>query len=87
MKIKYLTAVVKKTDYDTKIGEIERKVTDHDHDKYITTPEFRKLIAENFAAKLVQGNLITKTGFDIKLMSLKKKLNEIKQNICLLKIN
>ena len=35
----------KKTDYDTKIREIEKKVTDHDHDKYITTPEFNKLTA------------------------------------------
>ena len=30
--------VKKKTDYDTKITEIEKKVTDHNHDKYITTP-------------------------------------------------
>ena len=36
----------KTTDYDTKISEIEMKVTDHDHDKYITTPEFNKLTAE-----------------------------------------
>ena len=25
----------KKTDYDTKISELEKKLTDHDHDKYI----------------------------------------------------
>ena len=28
------------------------RITDHDHDKYITTPEFDKLKAENFAANL-----------------------------------
>ena len=29
----------------TKIGEIENKITtDHDHDKYITTKEFNKLL-------------------------------------------
>ena len=26
------------------------KITDHNHDKYITTPEFNKLTSENFAA-------------------------------------
>ena len=36
----------KKTDYNTKINEIEKKITDHSHDKYITTPEFNKLTAE-----------------------------------------
>ena len=33
--------LVKKTDYNTKITEIE-----NDHDKYITTPEFNTLAAE-----------------------------------------
>ena len=42
----------------------EKKTTDYKHDKYITTPEFRKLTAENFAARLAQTNLITKTDFD-----------------------
>ena len=31
--------LVKKTDYNTKINEIENKIADHDHD----TPEFNKL--------------------------------------------
>ena len=31
--------LVKKTDYDTKIVEIEKKIFDHDHVKYITTQE------------------------------------------------
>ena len=35
-----LVIQLKKTDYDTKL------VTDHNHDKYITTPEFNKLSAE-----------------------------------------
>ena len=29
----------------TKINEIEKKITDHDHGKYITTPEFNNLAA------------------------------------------
>ena len=35
----------KKTDYDTKISEIETKLTDHNHNKYITTPEFNNFTA------------------------------------------
>ena len=27
----------KKTNHDVKISEIEKKITDHDHEKYITT--------------------------------------------------
>ena len=37
-KIPGISSLVKKTDYDTKISEIEKKVSDHNHDKYITTP-------------------------------------------------
>ena len=41
--------LVRKTDYNTKINEIEKKITNHDHDKYISTEEFNKLTAGNFA--------------------------------------
>ena len=33
----------KKFDYNTNIDEIEKKIIDHDHEKYITTQEFHKL--------------------------------------------
>ena len=64
---------IKKADYDTNISETGKKVTDHDHDKYITISEFNKLTAENFAARLAQVNLVTKTDFDTKLITLNKK--------------
>ena len=48
--------LVRKTEYDTKVNEIEKKITDHSHEEYITAPEFNKLTAENFAARL-QANL------------------------------
>ena len=67
-----------KTDYDTKITEIQKKLTDHDHDKYITTPEFNNLAARIFTARLGQGNLIRKTDFDDKLKSLNQKINSNK---------
>ena len=35
--------LVQKTDYNTKISEIENKIaTDHDHVEYITTQEFNQ---------------------------------------------
>ena len=38
------------------------KITHHDHDKYITTSEFNKLTAENFAAILKRVKLESKSG-------------------------
>ena len=40
------------TDYDTKINEIEKKLTDHSHDKYVTTPKFITLTADVSNARL-----------------------------------
>ena len=34
-KIPSVSSLVKKTDYDTKTTEIEKKLIDHSHDKYI----------------------------------------------------
>ena len=42
--------LVKKTDFATKVSEIQTKITDHRHDTYITTLKFNKLTAENFAS-------------------------------------
>ena len=55
-------------------NETEKKITDHKHDKYLTTPEFNKLKAENFPARLAQANLVTKTDFDSKLSNLNRKI-------------
>ena len=38
-----LLALLKKTDYDTKVTEIENKFNNHNHDKYIDTQGFNKL--------------------------------------------
>ena len=67
-KIPDVSSLVKKTDYNTKISEIENKVKDHNHDKYITTPEFNNLAADVFKARLAaQTDLIRKPEFDSKL--------------------
>ena len=39
-------SLVKKSDYNTKTNEIEKKITDHNHDKYITTSELQKFTSE-----------------------------------------
>ena len=77
-KIPDVRSSVKKTDYNRGITEIETKITDHNDDKYTTTPEFNKLTAENFAAGLKQANLATKTDFDGELKRLNQKINSSK---------
>ena len=72
------TSLIKKTDYDEKILDIEKKVTDNDHDKYITTSEFNKLATENFKSRLAQANLVAKTDFDNKLASINREINSNK---------
>ena len=67
-KIPDVSSLVKKTDCNTKIDEIEKKIIDHNHDKYITTPEFNTLAADVFNARLAaQTDLIRKPEFDFKL--------------------
>ena len=68
----------KKTDYNTKIGEIEKTVSNHNNEKYITTLEFNNLAAGVFAARLAQADFVTKTDFDIKLQSLNKRITSNK---------
>ena len=70
--------LIKKTDYDTKVTEIKNKLNNHNHDKYITTPDFNKLAANVFNARLVRANLVTKTDFDSKLSNLNRKINKNK---------
>ena len=67
-----------KIDYDTKVNETKKKITNHTHDKYITTPEFNKLTEENFAARLAEANLVTKIDFDDKLIKLNRKITSNK---------
>ena len=63
-----------KKDYNTKITELEKKLTDHNHDKYIATPEFNTLAAVVFNARLAQENLVTKTCSDAQLSSVNRKI-------------
>ena len=73
-----LVIQLKKTDYNTKVTEIENKLNNHNHDKYITTLEFNTLAADVFNARLAQSNLITKVNFDAKLSRINRKITENK---------
>ena len=73
-KIPSVISIVKKTDYNRKITEIEKKLTDHNPDKYIATPKFNTLAASVFNARLAQVNWVTKTNFHNTVSSLNNKI-------------
>ena len=62
-----------------KIREIETTVNDHNHDKYITTPEFNTLAADVFKARLAaQTDFIRKPEFDSKLKEISDRVTKNK---------
>ena len=61
--------------HNTKVTEIEKKLTEHNHDKYIDTSEFNKLATNIFNARIAQTNVISKTDFDSKLSNLNRKIS------------
>ena len=76
-KIPNVSSLVKTTDYYTKISEIENKVNDHNHDKYITTPEFNTMAASTFNARLAaQTGLIRKPRSDAKLKGISDRVTK-----------
>ena len=83
--MKYLVLVIqlKKQTITLKLQKSKKKLTNHNHDKYIDTSEFNKLAADVFNARLAQANLITKTDFDAKLSILNKKITQNKSNYLL----
>ena len=90
-KIPSVSNLVQKTDYNTKINETEKKITDHNDDKCIATPDFSKVTAEMFDLRLKRVNLarksdianfVNKADFDNKLKdatSNKNELNELSE--------
>ena len=86
-KIPSVSNLVKKKDYDAKIKEIENKIINHHHDKYVTIPEFNTLTVDVFNARLSQANFVTKQILMPNYQVLTKVLLQIKQNTYLLKMN
>ena len=61
------------------MNETKKKIKDHNHEKYISAPEFNKSTSRNFAARLKQVNLVTKIAFDNKLKSFNKRITSNKK--------
>ena len=85
-KIPSVSNLVQKTDYNTKINETEKKITDHNDDKCIATPDFSKVTAEMFDLRLKRVNLarksdianfVNKADFDNKLKDDTSNKNEL----------
>ena len=66
-------------------------MSDHNHVKYITTPEFNILAARAFNARLAQSDLVTKTDLILNMQDISKRItsnkakpllveNELKKN-------
>ena len=78
-KIPSVSNLVKKTDYNTKTTKIENKLNNHNHDRYITTPESNTLAPDVFNARLKQADFgEKKTDFDCKLSNLNRKITKNK---------
>ena len=58
------------------ISEVENKIPNQG--RYITTPEFNKLTAERFTARLKQADLVNKTDFENKLRSFNRRITSNK---------
>ena len=58
------------------ISEVENEIPNHD--KYVSTPEFNKLTAESFAARLKEADLVSKTFFTNKLTRFNKQITSNK---------
>ena len=79
IKIPDVSSLVKKTNYNKKISEIENKVNDHNHEKYITTPEFNTMAADVFKARLAaQTDLTRIPDFDSKLKGITDRVTKNK---------
>ena len=67
-KIPDASSLVKMTDYSTKISDFEKKIIDHNHDKYITTLKFNTMTADVFNTRLAAKTVfIRKPEFNFEL--------------------
>ena len=78
-KLPDVGSLVKKTECNTNIFEVENKVNGHNHNKYITTPEFNTMAADVFKARLAaQTDLKRKPDFDFKLRGISDRVTKNK---------
>ena len=80
-KIPSVSSLVKKKKKEIITPKFQTKFqhfSDNNNDKYVTTREFNKPTARNFAARLAQANLVRNTDFNMRLVSPNKKINSNK---------
>ena len=78
-KMHDVSSLVKKTDDNKKISETENQVNDHNHDKYITTPEFSIMAPDVFKTRLAaQTDLIRKPDVDSKVKGISDRVTKNK---------
>ena len=70
-----------------KLLKCKKKLTEHNHDKHITIPEFNNLATDVFNARLAQANLIKKQILMLNCCVLTEKLLQINQKNYMLKMN
>ena len=70
-----------------KLVDLKKKLTYHNHDKHITTPEFNTLAPNIFNARLAQANVIKRQILMLNCQVLIEHLPQINQNIYLLKMS
>ena len=80
-KIPDKSSLVTATVLNTKTVEVEIKILDNSI--YITFHNFHKVTEENFEGTLKQTNLVVKTNFDNKLISINRRItsNKTKHSI------
>ena len=84
-KILDTSSLVITTVDSTKIIDLQNKILDHDI--YITTQEYKKLRAGNIVARLKKINLVDKTDFDNKLISINRKIKSNKRKYLAVETN
>ena len=75
------------SDLEKKSSDVDKKITDHNYDKYITTQELNRLTTENFKARLAEENFITKTDLDTELKKNCDRVTSNKTKLFLSKMN
>ena len=77
-KIPDISSLVKKIQ---KLLTSKKRLTDHNHDKHVTTPDCNTLASDIFNARLKRANLVAKANFDNNVSSLDRKIAANKTKI------
>ena len=84
LKIKQLALIIsskkkkkKKNGYNTEVNKIGKKIANHNHDNYITIPEFYKFSKEIFGLRLSRANFASQ-GYIFNFVNMTDFDNQVK---------